>query len=151
MFDLRKYRFGLDVWGLVLFALVMVPNFIWFAVPAPNDVLRGESVTPGLDIAASVFQAGLVGTMCLLRNRGAQRPMGPGWRLAIAGALALYWTGWILYYQGITHVFLLLGQCVTPCLVFACFTAARKNGAALLCALGFFICHGLYGVMNFAV
>ena len=63
--------------------------------------------------------------------------MGPGWRLVIAGALALYWAGWIWYYQGITHVFLLLGQCVTPCLVFACFTAARKNGAALLCALGY--------------
>jgi hypothetical protein len=46
---LKPYRFGFDIWGLLLFLLVMLPNFIWFAVPAPNDVLRAESVTPITD------------------------------------------------------------------------------------------------------
>ena len=46
---LGKYGFGFDVAGLILFLLVMVPTFIWMAVPAPNDVLRAESVTPIVD------------------------------------------------------------------------------------------------------
>jgi hypothetical protein len=31
MTPLNQYRFGLDPWGLILFLLVMLPNFIWFA------------------------------------------------------------------------------------------------------------------------
>ena len=53
---LNQYRFGFDPWGLLLFLLVMLPNFIWFAVPAPNDILRADSVTPVVDAIGSVFQ-----------------------------------------------------------------------------------------------
>ena len=53
----KEYRFGFEVWGLVLFIGIMLPNFVWFAVPAPNDILRGESVTEIADIIGSVFQA----------------------------------------------------------------------------------------------
>lgn len=31
----KEYRFGFQVWGLVLFIGIMLPNFVWFAVPAP--------------------------------------------------------------------------------------------------------------------
>jgi len=31
----KGYRFGVEVWGLVLFIGIMLPNFVWFAVPAP--------------------------------------------------------------------------------------------------------------------
>ena len=37
---MKKYRFGFEPWGLLLFLVVMLPNLIWFAVPAPNDILR---------------------------------------------------------------------------------------------------------------
>ena len=53
---MKKYQFGFGVWGLALFLLIMVPNFIWFAIPAPDDVLRHESVTPFIDTLASIFQ-----------------------------------------------------------------------------------------------
>ena len=42
---LKNYRIGFDWIGLILFLIIMIPNFIWFVVPAPNDVLRTESVT----------------------------------------------------------------------------------------------------------
>ena len=29
---LRNYRFGFDFWGMQLFLLVMLPNFIWFTL-----------------------------------------------------------------------------------------------------------------------
>ena len=63
---LKHYRFGFDLWGLVLFLLVMLPNFIWFAVPAPNDVLRAGSVTPVVDVIASVCQVMTVACLCFL-------------------------------------------------------------------------------------
>ena len=42
---LKKYKMGFDIWGLLLFIIIMIPNFIWFAVPAPNDILRADSIT----------------------------------------------------------------------------------------------------------
>lgn len=29
---ISRYRFGFDFWGLLLFLLVMLPNFIWFTL-----------------------------------------------------------------------------------------------------------------------
>ena len=41
---IKKYKMGFDIWGLITFIIIiMIPNFIWFAVPAANDILRGES------------------------------------------------------------------------------------------------------------
>ena len=50
----KKYRLGFDIWGALLFLIIMVPNFIWFVVPAPNDILRVDSITKTLDTVASV-------------------------------------------------------------------------------------------------
>ena len=41
----KEYRIGFDIWGALLFLIIMLPNTIWFAVPAPNDILRTDSVT----------------------------------------------------------------------------------------------------------
>ena len=66
---LTKFRFGFDFWGLILFLIVMLPNFIWFAVPAPNDVLRAESVTPVVDMIASVCQVLTVACLCFVIHK----------------------------------------------------------------------------------
>ena len=64
----KEYRFGFQVWGLVLFIGIMLPNFVWFAVPAPNDILRGESVTEIADIISSVFQAEMISAICMIKR-----------------------------------------------------------------------------------
>jgi hypothetical protein len=33
-----------NIYGLLLFIFIMIPNFIWFVVKAPNDILRSESI-----------------------------------------------------------------------------------------------------------
>ncbi len=53
---LKKYRFGFEPWAVILFFAIMAPNFYWFAHPTTNDVLRRESVTPCLDLIASICQ-----------------------------------------------------------------------------------------------
>ena len=64
----KKYRFGFDIWGLALFLIIMIPNFIWFAVPAPNDILRTNSITEIPDRIASVCQVLMVIALCVLIN-----------------------------------------------------------------------------------
>ena len=66
---LKKYRIGFDIFGLLLFLLIIIPNFIWFAVPAPNDVLRVESITPIIDGIGSVSQVVFIATLCILKRK----------------------------------------------------------------------------------
>lgn len=42
---MKGCKFGFEAWRFILFFGIMLPNFIWFAVPAPDDILRGGSVT----------------------------------------------------------------------------------------------------------
>lgn len=44
-----------DIYGLLLFLIIMIPN-IWFAVTAPNNVRRADSITEVVDAIASVCQ-----------------------------------------------------------------------------------------------
>ena len=66
---LKKYKLSFDIWGLLLFLIIMIPNFIWFLYPAPNDVLRADSVTGGIDNIASVCQVLMVMVLCIFVNK----------------------------------------------------------------------------------
>ena len=65
----KKYKIGFDIWGLIIFIVIMIPNFIWFAVPAPNDILRGESITKTVDVIASICQVLMVMSLCIFINQ----------------------------------------------------------------------------------
>lgn len=146
---LKKYQFCFNPLGFSAFLLVMLPNFVWFAVPAPNDILHGTSLTPVADALGMVFQVLLAGALCLLRTRKHLRCSAQIF-LAV-GFLALYYTGWVLYYSAITAPVVILLLTFTPCLALLFFAADRKNTPAMLCATCFTICHGIYGILNFIV
>lgn len=61
---LKKYKMSFDIWALVVFLIIMIPNFIWSAVPAPDDILRTESTTKVIDAIGSIFQVLLIFTLC---------------------------------------------------------------------------------------
>ena len=42
MLQIRNYKIGFDIGGLALFLVIMLPNFVWFAVPTANDVFRNQ-------------------------------------------------------------------------------------------------------------
>ncbi len=143
------YKIGFEAGGLILFAVVMLPNFLWFAVPTPNDVLRRESITPILDMAAQCFQVLLAAALCMVKNTQAKRPMGTKFKLAVALFVALYYIGWGLYYTGIASSLVILDLCIAPCMAFIAFSAARKNAFSFVFAAAFMVCHVVYGVVNF--
>ena len=144
-----RYRFGFDIWGLLLFLLVMLPNFIWFAVPAPNDILRTESVTPVVDIIGSVFQVLTVACLCFVIHKERSKFRFSSLVVATIACLAAYYIGWASYYAGITAPWVILLLTVPPCLAFILFAADRKNLPAVVLAASFTVCHCIFGVVNY--
>ena len=100
---LKKYRFGFDVWALVLFFIIMIPNFIWFAVPAPNDILRGESITKTVDVIASICQVLMVMALCIFIHQDRKKISITRFIMTTVICCLLYFLCWILYYLGITN------------------------------------------------
>ena len=83
MWSPKNYRLGFDPWGLGQFLLIMLPNFIWFALPAPNDILRTESVTPLIDAIAQVFQIIMAALLCAVVNVTRNKSTRRGYRAGI--------------------------------------------------------------------
>lgn len=146
-----KYKFGFDIWGLVLFLMIMLLNFIWFAVPAPNDVLRAESVTKIADTIGAVCQVVMVAALCVLIHKERKKFSITPLIKAIIVCCLLYWGSWILYYTGMTNAAVILGMTVVPCLAFLFFAMDRKNWIALIPIGGFTVCHVIFGVVNFII
>ncbi|WP_099469559.1 hypothetical protein [Konateibacter massiliensis] len=145
----EKYKISFDVWGLILFLIIMIPNFIWFAVPAPNDILRAESATEIVDIIASVFQVVMVASLCFLISKDCKKPMKKRNLIEIIISILIYFIGWIFYYNGVTSPIIVLDLCIVPCLAFIFFSIGRKNRIALISAIIFLVCHFIYGIVNF--
>ena len=147
----KKYKLRFDIWGALLFLIIMIPNFIWFAVPAPNDILRQESITPIVDTIGSVCQIIFVAALCIVINkeRGSIRisPL----LISSAVCIGLYFLGWVLYYNGIVNPMVIIYLTLPPCVAFILFALDRKNFIALIPAACFTICHLIYGIVNFII
>lgn len=148
---LRKYRVGIDFGGLILFFVIMLPNFIWFSIPAPNDVLRTDSVTPHIDMIASIFQVLMIVVLCVLINKERRKLRLSSLMIITMISLLLYFACWIFYYMGITNGMIIIGMTVFPCLAFLFFAVDRKKIIAIGPILIFMVCHMLYGFANFIV
>ncbi len=147
---LDKYQMSFNVQGLILFLLIMVPNFIWFAVSAPNDVLKNQSVTPKIDMTASVFQVILVIALCFISNKNAVPfTFGSKWIYVTLVFLVLYFLAWVVYYLGVVALPVLIALCIFPCLAFLFFAIDRQNIIAMVPIIIFTILHFLYVVFNF--
>ena len=149
MKPLKQYRFGFDPWGLLLFLLVMLPNFVWFAVPAPNDILRTDSVTPVVDAVGSVFQVLTVACLCFVIHKSRSKLRFSFLIIATIICIAIYYIGWVLYYTANVSPIVILLLTLPPCLAFIFFAADRKNLLVALFAVVFAVCHLVFAVVNF--
>lgn len=149
MWNLKNYRFGFDPWGFGLFLLIMLPNLVWFAVPAPNDILRAQSATPLLDSIGQVFQAIMVAALCGVRNIARDKPMKRGFQNGTLLPTLLYIIGWRAYDTGAVGSVVILSLTLAPCAAFLAFSLGRKNGIAVVSAGAFTICHLIFAIVNF--
>lgn len=148
---MKNYRFGFEIWGLALFLIIMIPNFIWFAFPAPNDILRAESATGIIDAVASVCQVVIIAALCFVINRDRKKlaftPMITGTVICCI----LYFTGWVFYYSGTVSAIIILCLTLPPCMAFLLFALDRKNMPAFIPAAVFTVCHMIYAAVNFII
>ena len=147
----KRYKLSFEIWGLLLFLIIMIPNFIWFAIPAPNDILRAKSITEMVDTVASVCQILMIVAICIIRNRESKKLCISPFIIMAAACYLLYVASWIAYYNGMTNVVVILGLTIPPCLAFLFFAIDRKNGIALIPISIFTICHLVYGAVNFII
>ena len=148
---MKKYKLGFDAWGLMLFLVIMIPNFIWFAVPAPDDILRSESKTAVVDAIGSVCQVLFAAALCLIKNKDCGKLRITPKIIAAACCTVIYFIGWGLYYAGITLPFVIIFLTLPPCLAFLFFALDRKNYIAAIFIAAFTVCHFIYGIVNFIV
>lgn len=132
-----------NIYGLLLFILIMIPNFIWFMIKAPNDILRIESITPTIDLIASVFQ--IIMVICLCFSKDKNNKIG----ISSLVSLILYFMSWALYYIGIVNKVVIICLCLLPCLSFLIYEIKIKNWIAIIPTIVFTILHLLYGIINF--
>ena len=148
---LKEYKLGFDIWGLILFLIIMIPNFIWFAVPAPNDILRNPSITETIDAVASVFQVIMIICLCILKNRNQSKIHITPLIIITLSSCILYFISWMFYYGGITNAFVILGLTIPPCMAFLFYSIDRKNVIAVVPTIILTICHLIYGIVNYIV
>ena len=148
---LKKYRVGFDIFGLLLFLLVMIPNFIWFEVPAPNDILRAESITPLIDGIGSVSQVIFIAAICILKRKGIDRIRLSKLIILSLAMVITYFIGWILYYNGIVNLIAIILLTIPPCMAFILYAVDRKNVIAIISTVIFTVCHVIYGAVNYII
>ena len=85
-------------------------DFIWFAIPAPNDILRAESITEMVDTAASVCQILMIVSICIFRNRESKKLCISLFVIMATVCYLLYVASWIAYYNGMTNAIVILGH-----------------------------------------
>ena len=137
----RQYRMGFDFWALILFLLIMLPTWLWLAIPAPNDVLRSESLTPVLDGIGTFCQVIFLFLLTTFLNKGRRGlALGP-MLLCCLLCTVLYYAGWGLYYAGIVAWPVILLMTLPPCFAFGFWAMHQRCWIALIPIGIFTLCH----------
>jgi hypothetical protein len=88
--------------GLLLYALQLLPNIIWLAIPPANNVLKHNSSPHAvLNLVEQVFGIATVALLIIVINRPGTEGRNSAWLLISAVVfLAGYYAAWVVYYVG---------------------------------------------------
>lgn len=144
-----KYSFKVDWWAGVLFLIIMIPNVIWQLWPPAMDPLHKETATPIINKVASVMQVLMISTLLFFRRDSVPSSMKHIYTLAAWACLLLYLSLWVLYFCGICTTTSVVAMAMLPCLSFVTDALGRRYWVAVVCSIGFFICHLAFAIVNF--
>lgn len=148
---MKKYKFGFDYFALLLFIIMMIPTIFWSFVKAPEDVLRVESVTPVIDIIASISQVIVIASLCILKKDGTNKPHFTKAVFAAIICILVYYFAWVMYYCAIVNPVIIILLTIPPCVAFLLYSIDRKNIIATVSGILFLICHFVFGLVNFII
>lgn len=146
----NRYKFGFDFLAIIRIFFVMIPNIVWALVPAKNDYLRTESVTPIIDLIGSIFQVIFIATLCFIVPKDKSKN-----KTLLIGSwccIIFYLIIWIFYYMGIGNkILIILSLSIAPCVAFMFYELGVKNYLAIFPTAVFTICHIIFAVVNFMI
>lgn len=148
---MKKYRFGFDCFGLIVFVLIMIPNIIWGIFGAPLDVLRRESVTPVVDVIGTVLQVLMIAVLTFIVSTQKPRFSFSLYVILCIVCILLYFACWALYFSGVTAKAVIIGLTIPPCLAFMFIALERRNYLSLIPVAGFTVCHLIFAIVNFII
>ncbi len=134
----KDYKWGCDLLGVLLFALLMLPNIVYWCIPDFTG-LDGNKI---LSAVGYVFQAlGIAATVALLHKE--RKPFS---FFSLTGLLTwlfllLYYIAWIFYFCNFYNIAVVLFLTVAPCVSLLAFQAERKNFPAMVPTGVFAILH----------
>ena len=145
----KSYRVRFMPWGLALFGLIMLPNLFWFAAPAEHDALKQTTELPWLDMVQMVFQAMMIGCLCMLDNVQAKpfRLRSPLMMAALV-CCGIYYVFWAAYFCGSVNGLVLLALCLFPSAAFLLYAVDRCNMPGVFTGAAFALCHLVITLMR---
>ena len=130
--------------GLLLYALQLLPNILWIAMPPANDVLKhNSSPHAAVNLVEQVFGIATAALLIIVITRAGNEGTNSSWLLlGAAGFLAGYYAAWVLYYRGNVSPWLLVsGIAAMPPLYFFFVAGWMKDYLALVPCVIFGIAH----------
>lgn len=138
------YVIAFSLAGLLLYALQLLPNIIWLAMPPANDVLKhNSSPHAAVNLVEQVFGIATVALLIIVITRAGTEGANSSWLLLCGAAfLAGYYAAWVLYYRGnVSPWLLVIGIAAMPPLYFIFVASWMKDYLALVPCAIFGIAH----------
>ena len=149
---LEKFKIGFSIFGLLAFALQELPYIPWLLWPPLDNPLQNNN--PANIFVGLLEQAGGIFTVALLilivrKTKEKANFKNIFIRLAIL-CLVLYYTSWVLYFLGITNVWLIvIGLSAVVPLYYLFISLWLKNDFAIITSILFFIGHTGSNILNY--
>lgn len=133
-----NYKIGFDLWGFILFAVLMIPNIVYWCLPAFND-LGGNAL---LDFIALFFEVpSIVFLIVMKRKHPERRHLFDSLYIMTAAMVLFYYVAWIVYFCGFNQLNVILFLTVCPCAALLLYELERKNLLALFPTAVFSVLH----------
>ncbi len=144
MFDIRNYRPGFELSAFVLSIAILLPNLIWYFIPAPTDLLRNNvSFTSPLGVASTVLRLLAMLTAILLINLESREPhFGVGSIIVLAFG-GMYYVGWLLYYMSVAGYVAVVFVTLPAIVMLTTLAIDRSNLFSLLFCIAYGCVHAV--------
>lgn len=146
---MKNYKIGLSLKGIIMVALIMLPNVIYLFYTPPNDVLSSNEASFWFwNILENVGRFGLMITLCFIINKNTPTISSVGGIVAACSVIA-YYALWITYFAGIFNELSLVGMAFFPSVFFLLIARWQRNAVAFIFAALFAIMHISITISNY--
>lgn len=139
---LKQYRFGADLFGILLTAILVLPNIVSVIMAAAIENYYAPFAHNAANVAALVFLVIAVLLLTAVRRRE-EKPFS---FFSLLGTLTwlfalLYYIAWIFQFCDYGNVAVRAFLTVCPCITLISYEADRRNYPAIVPTALFALCH----------